>query len=128
VADITDGLSKTFMLGEKHQTATNGSCGGPSSDPGDCTPFFHSMGPNHDYGWGEFYMARTIKGRPLGKGPTDVIADMRTGGSPTLGSWHPQICQFVMCDGSVAGISVSASQTTLDNLANKADGNPVSLP
>jgi len=33
-----------------------------------------------------------------------------------------------MCDGSVAGISVSASQTTLDNLANKADGNPVSLP
>ena len=128
VSDITDGLSKTFMLGEKHQTATNGSCGGPSSDPGDCTPFFHSMGPNHDYGWGEFYMARTIKGRPLGKGPTDVIADMRTAGSPTLGSWHPQICQFVMCDGSVAGISVSASQTTLDNLANKADGNTVSLP
>jgi prepilin-type N-terminal cleavage/methylation domain-containing protein len=128
VSNVTDGLSKTFMLGEKHQTATNGSCGGPSSDPGDCTPFFHSMGPNHDYGWGEFYMARTIKGRPLGKGPTDVISDMRTAGSPTLGSWHPGICQFVMCDGAVVRLSVGSSQTVLDNLGNKADGNPVSLP
>jgi len=128
VAEITDGLSKTFMLGEKHQTATDGNCNGPSSDPGDCTPFFHGMGPNHDYGWGELYMARTIKGRPLGKGPTDVNSEMRTAGSPTLGSWHPQICQFVLCDGSVVGISVSTSQTVLDNLGNKADGNPTSLP
>ena len=128
VSQITDGLSKTLMLGEKHQTATNGSCGGPSSDPGDCTPFFHSMGPNHDYGWGEFYMALTIQGRPLGKGPTDVISDMRTAGSPTLGSWHPGMCQFVMCDGAVVSLSVGTSQTVLDNLGNKADGNPVSLP
>jgi prepilin-type N-terminal cleavage/methylation domain-containing protein len=128
VADILDGLSKTFMLGEKHQSKNDGSCGGPSSDPGDCTPFFQGPGPNHDYGWGELYMARSTKGRALSKGPIDVITDLRTAGSPMLGSWHPEICQFVMCDGSVMPISVGISQATLENLTNKADGNAVTLP
>jgi type II secretory pathway pseudopilin PulG len=126
--DITDGLSKTFMFGEKHQTNPNGSCGAASSDSGDCTPFFTGQGPNHDTGYGERYMAGSTQGRPLAKGPQDFVTTVRNAGSPMLGSWHPEMCQFVMCDGSVAPISVSINQTTLENLTHRADGSPVTLP
>jgi len=126
--DVTDGLSKTFMFGEKHQTNPNGSCGAASSDGGDCTPFFTGQGPNHTFGWGEKYMAGSTRERPLAKGPQDFVTVIRNAGSPMLGSWHPETCQFAMCDGSVAAISVSISQTTLENLSQRADGNSVSLP
>lgn len=128
VSQITDGLSKTLMLGEKHQTNPDGLCGAASSDRGDCTPFFTGSGPNHDTGYGEKYMAGSTFGRPLAKGPQDFVTTVSAAGSPMLGSWHPGICQFVMCDGAVVPISVGISQTTLENLSHKSDGNVVSLP
>jgi hypothetical protein len=39
-----------------------------------------------------------------------------------FGSWHPGICQFVLCDGSVRGLIVSTPTDTLRKLAVRADG------
>jgi prepilin-type processing-associated H-X9-DG protein len=43
----------------------------------------------------------------------------------TFGSWHPGICQFVFCDGSVRSLSTSVSPVTLGLLAQRNDGLPV---
>ncbi len=46
-----------------------------------------------------------------------------------FGSWHPGICQFLLGDGSVRGIShTTPTQTILFALGNVSDGVPVSLP
>ena len=42
-----------------------------------------------------------------------------------FGSWHTDMVQFVLADGSVRGIRTSISGTTLGYLANMRDGNPV---
>lgn len=128
LGDIRDGQTSTFMLGEKHATNPNGSCGSGTSDNGDCTPFFSFMGPNVDFGWGEKYMVGNTYGRPIAKGASDVVPNVFAGGASTLGSGHPGICNFVMCDGAVANISVAIDQTTLEQLTQRADGNSVKLP
>jgi hypothetical protein len=42
-----------------------------------------------------------------------------------FGSYHPDICQFVMCDGSVRALPVSIGQLVLSRLANRHDGQPI---
>jgi prepilin-type N-terminal cleavage/methylation domain-containing protein len=125
--DVSDGTSSTFMIGEKHQTNPTGSCGGNTTDYRDCTPFYNHMGPNIQVGWGELWMHGNTKGRPLGRGSADVV-DLSVLGNPMLGSWHPGICNFVMCDGAVVSISVSIDQTLLEQLSQRADGSTAKLP
>jgi len=126
--EISDGLSSTFMLGEKHQTNPDGTCGSNDSNNNDCTPFWGFMGPNVSYGYGEKYMHGLTKGRPLARGSADVVTNLASAGSPMLGSWHPSICNFLMCDGAVTSISVSIDQTLLEQLTRKADGSLAKLP
>jgi len=128
LADINDGTTSTFMLGEKHATNPDKSCNTGSSDGSDCTPFFGFMGPNVDYGWGEKYMVGNTYGRPIARGAGDVIPNVFAGGAPTLGSGHPAICNFVMCDGAVASVSVAIDQTTLEQITQRADGTSAKLP
>jgi prepilin-type N-terminal cleavage/methylation domain-containing protein len=45
-----------------------------------------------------------------------------------FGSAHPGVCNFLIGDGSVRGVSVTTSASLLRNLADVQDGNPVSLP
>ena len=127
-SDITDGLSSTFMLGEKHATNPDGSCGNDSSDGNDCTPFYGFVGPNHDTYYGEKYISGNTLGRPIARGSADVISPVSAAGAPMLGSWHPGICNFLMCDGAVASISVSIDQTLLEQLSQRADGSTAKLP
>ena len=101
-ADITDGLSKTIFIGEKHI-------------------------PNHKFGYypdSSIYNgdhASAFKqlgvGAPLAKAPT---------GSGGFGSYHPGICQFVLGDGSVQAVNVWIDATTLGYLANRHDGELIS--
>jgi len=128
IPDISDGLSSTLMLGEKHATNPDGSCGLDSSDSNDCTPFYGVFGPNHDTSFGEKYMAGNTLGRPLARGSADIVSPMSVAGAPMLGSWHPGICNFLMCDGAVASISVSIDQTLLEQLSQRADGSLAKLP
>jgi prepilin-type N-terminal cleavage/methylation domain-containing protein/prepilin-type processing-associated H-X9-DG protein len=126
---ITDGTSTTFLLGEKHISVGGlGRCSGFTSERRDCTPFFGYMGPNHDYGYGELYITGATKGRPLGRGPTDYIANVWNAGGIGLGSWHPGVCNFVMCDGSTHSLSVDIDQTVLEALTRRDDGEVVSVP
>jgi prepilin-type N-terminal cleavage/methylation domain-containing protein len=111
-ATIDDGLSNTFLAGEKHVPLVKT---GPSA-----------FG-QEQYGDGSIYngdpenqnAARVAgKGHPLAISPS--VAYNRQ-----FGSYHPGICQFVMCDGSVRGVPISVSELVLSRLSNRHDGQPV---
>ena len=99
-ASISDGLSNTFLVGEKHV---------PNSQFGtgvDISVF------NGDHG-GSFRRAGV--GLPLATGPTFA-------NGAYFGSYHIGMCQFAFGDGSVRGVSVSIDGTNLGRLANRKDG------
>ena len=112
--EVTDGLSKTIMLGEKHVESKRLGMGSGAR--------FHVDGLggggdgsvyNGDY---ELHYMRT-------GGPTNTIA--RSPEEPhnsNFGSYHPGICQFVFGDGNVQGISVEISGTLLGGLTARNDG------
>jgi prepilin-type N-terminal cleavage/methylation domain-containing protein len=110
--DVTDGLSNTFMVGEKHIP--------------------QGMFGRLKVGDGSIYNGvwTTYSGRvagpedPLATGPTDVTAS--TGGDAfyarRFGSWHPGVCQFGFGDGSVKAIRTSIDGANLRRLAIRNDG------
>ena len=42
-----------------------------------------------------------------------------------FGSYHPGICQFAFCDGSVHALPVTINLVTLGRLAARNDGEPI---
>jgi len=107
--DITDGLSNTLFIGEKHVRPHLLGIADDSGDRdgsiwnGDHATSFRSAGV----------------GAPIAKSPI-------SGGN--FGSWHPGMCHFLFGDGSVKPIAVEIDLTTLGRLANRMDGNPVDVP
>jgi prepilin-type N-terminal cleavage/methylation domain-containing protein len=103
-SSITDGLSNTIFMGEKHVPRSQFGRG-----PLDCSFY------NGDY--------------PIcscrGAGPNFPLATSLTDTRPLYGSYHPGICQFVLGDGSVRPIAVSVNPVTLGLLANPTDGQPL---
>lgn len=101
---VTDGLSKTFLVGEKHVPDAR-----IKQFPED-SPAFDG---NH------FPAASRVAGigAPIARGPSDndvatVIA---------FGSAHPGICNFAMADGSVRAVSTNASTRTLARLSHRSN-------
>jgi len=105
IPDISDGLSNTLMIGEKHV---------PIGNYGDFN-FRDGAAYNGDKASSMFGASAT---NLPAKGPTDT----RTG---CFGSSHSGIVQFVLCDGAVRAISVGINGTVYANLANRMDGNVV---
>jgi prepilin-type N-terminal cleavage/methylation domain-containing protein len=110
-AHITDGASNTLMVGEKHvhreafgyvKFQGQNSCDGSIYNGDHPGNFITAAGP----GFG------------LARGP-DFPSGIH------FGSYHPGVCQFVLADGSVRAISVSISETILDLLAVRNDGQPI---
>jgi prepilin-type N-terminal cleavage/methylation domain-containing protein len=101
---ITDGLSNTFFVGEKN-VPLNAFGQGPL----DCSLY------NGDY-W--FCSSRSA-------GPSFPIARTMTNPNPVFGSYHTGVCQFVMGDGSVRGLSNTIDPNILALLANISDGQPI---
>src|SRR5262249_35610030 len=99
-AAITDGLSNTLFVGEKHVPLGHFGEGG-----WDCSSY------NGDNG---------CSFRHAGPGVGLVVNTTST--SYAFGSYHPGICQFVMGDGSVRPLPVSINTTTLGYLAVRNDG------
>ncbi len=105
IASITDGLSNTFLMGEKHVQLND-----LGNIPNDFTIWAAKpaatagrlAGPNF----------------PLALGNTDAY-------NTQFGSWHTGVVQFVFGDGSVHALSTSIAGTTLGCLANRMDGQPV---
>ena len=105
IADITDGTSNTFMIGEKH--IPQASLYNPNVDS-----VVYSAGIQNSF------HRRAGASWPLAQSITTPI-------NAQFGSWHTGIVQFVFADGSVRGLKTSTPGTTLGYLANINDGNVI---
>jgi len=134
--DITDGLSKTLFIGEKHVALL-------SADV--CTDcrygsFSNADGAAYDSDWKTIYM-RWVgnKKYPLATSSTDRGESVaRLWGVSKMqpdtmfhrgffGGSHLGVCQFVFGDGHVEAINNTTSMTILSNLARRSDGQALTL-
>src|SRR4051812_13642674 len=106
-ASITDGLSNTLFVGEKH--IQRGQIGNVKGDRtiwnGDSIDVFARVGGP-------------------GKG---IVADLNTATNQRFGSYHPGVCQFLLGDGSVRGLKVTTPESVLSLLIQRADGQVASV-
>jgi prepilin-type N-terminal cleavage/methylation domain-containing protein len=121
-AQITDGLSNTLLMGEKHLRR---------EDFGNLNQTAR-VDPNvvRTPGLDAFdfciYSGRAAWSAGRLAGPTNPLALSPTEtNNVQFGSWHPGVVQFVLCDGSVRALRTSMSSTTLGFLASRVDGNPI---
>jgi type II secretory pathway pseudopilin PulG len=104
-ASVTDGLSNTIFLGDKHVKITQFGVGQGSS--GDGSVYNGNRGS-----------AMRAAHTGLARSPTDTD-------NGQFGSYHPGLCQFAFGDGSVHTLSNSIPLTTLKLLVNIHDGEPI---
>jgi hypothetical protein len=98
---ITDGLSNTLLVGEKHVPPA-----GYGAWPLDCT----------------LYDGHNPICSTRGAGPLYPVAVDRDDPGWKFGSAHPGICQFVFCDGSVHALSKQIDPGILGLLGQRDDG------
>ena len=103
LAQIRDGTSHTYLLGEKHMTT-----GG--NDPGDDQAIYVG------YDWDTVRWAN-VQWTPL--------RDDSTAAAQRFGSGHPEACHFALCDGSVRGISFAIDGQVHRRLGNRQDHQPI---
>ena len=108
VADVKDGTSNTYLIGEKYLNPDRYASwdGG-----GDAQSMFigHDAEPARWVGEG----APLLRDRP-------GLSNYKSFGGP-----HPGGCQFVFCDGSVHSISFSIDRDTHRLLGNRKDRQPI---
>ena len=105
IHNVTDGLSNTFLAGERHVPMTRL---GILPDDGSI------------YDGNSFHFASRLAGpgAQLARSVNDFSASIYS-----FGSWHQDVCHFVMADGSVRAVSDQISTTALGSLSNRHDGN-----
>lgn len=105
-ASITDGLSNTLLIGEKHVRL---------GDEG--------IGANGD---GAIYNGDNphVLSRVAGPG-CEIAPSSTTLFKTQFGSYHHGVCQFAFCDGTVRVLTVSIDPTTLGKLATRAGGETI---
>ena len=109
---VTDGLSHTLFLGDKHVRP-----GLVATSLEDSSVF----NGDHTYGYIRYAGRQTNAGRVTVERP---LASRRDTGraAQRFGSWHPGVCQFAFGDGSVRPIRNDIDLDTLTRLADRADG------
>jgi prepilin-type N-terminal cleavage/methylation domain-containing protein len=115
----SDGASNQLLIGEKHfpSTIPIGQC---NNNRDDC-----SYLTTRPWGTNEVSLMRNFDRSPVIARGQELIT-----GEPQwwFGSPHNGICNFLIGDGAVVGISASTSGTILKGLANVRDGAAISLP
>lgn len=117
-ASVTDGLSKTVLLGEMHT---------PEDDEG----IVPDNGPMYD---GKF-LPSSLRlggvGLPIARGPTDAEAPRMFDEHAHygFGSRHAGVCHFALADGSVQAFAVDTDEALLGQRCHRSDGDvqPTSL-
>jgi len=112
IASITDGTSNTFLAGEKHLVLGKFGIGG---DNGQGDGSLYNGDPENQN-------ASRIAGKnnALATSPTSAY-------NRNFGSWHHDVCQFVMCDGSVRVVDVSIDLTNYNRLGVRNDGEVITV-
>jgi prepilin-type N-terminal cleavage/methylation domain-containing protein/prepilin-type processing-associated H-X9-DG protein len=108
IADITDGTTNTYLLGEKYLDPDNYASGNDEGDNEDAM-----MGFNQDIGRWHYTGLSPCQDRP------------GWGNGVSFGSAHADGFQMAFCDGSVQFINYSIDATTDDRLSNRKDGLPI---
>ena len=108
---ITDGLSKTLLVGEKH--VVQGKHGATCDGDKGCDGTWAASN--------EWMQSMRMAGRdwPLANGPNDTTFNPLI---VVFGSWHQGACQFGLCDGSVMSLETSVDGEVLQQLASARDG------
>jgi hypothetical protein len=113
-SSISDGLSNTLLVGEKHVPL--GMFG--RAKVGDSS-IYNGL-------WTTYAGRCAGLEDPLAQSPTDITPSIAEGNdamwSRKFGSYHASICQFVMCDGSVRPIRTNIDLENLRRLAVRNDG------
>ena len=103
-ADITDGLTNTLLVGEKHVLR-----GAEGTHPLDCG----------------IYDGHNPVCNTRAAGPRFPLAASADEPSWKFGSHHPGLCQFVFCDGSVRVLANAIDPAALGLLSQRNDGRPI---
>jgi prepilin-type processing-associated H-X9-DG protein len=103
IASIADGTSNTFLVGEKHVVPTNFG--------------IHADGDGPFYSGADYWNAQ--RNTAVGPAPTPQTTSSQT---RRFGSYHPGVCQFVYCDGSVHAVGNNISLITFQALSTRAGG------
>jgi len=124
--DITDGLSKTILAGEKHLQQRY-LCDADPNNGGAALAWNNNLSYRWDNtvysafgsgGW--FNTCRAANAVGLAQGPDDTALDYRY-----FGSWHPGACPMAMADGAVVVMSNAIAGSVLEDLGTRAGGESV---
>lgn len=119
---VTDGLSNTIFIGEKHVCA-------PCPDSSGFLTVENGFGKK-EYDDNSIYNPDFHRTFARYGGPESPLATTGQESLPphsNFGSWHPGVCYFTLGDSSVRGINDGIDPIVLGYLCNKDDGNAVSL-
>ncbi|MGY8771117.1 MAG: DUF1559 domain-containing protein [Pirellulales bacterium] len=117
-AAVTDGLSNTLVVGDKHIRSNEfGKCCNGNQNDG--SYLFN------DGGWREYSVTRNIRHR-FGRGPNDKGANTDPARNVGFGSYHPGIVQFLALDGSVKNVTLTSGQWLRRQYGHRSDGTVIS--
>jgi prepilin-type N-terminal cleavage/methylation domain-containing protein len=117
IADIPDGTTTTYLLGEKYLNPNNYFNGADPADNEDLYSGFNN--DNHRIAFFNAVTGVALTPRQDYPGLTDTLS---------FGSAHAGSCFMSFCDGSVRAISYTIDPETHRRLANRKDGLSVELP
>ena len=124
---ITDGLTYTAIIGEKHITPQR--LGSTTYDyPPPTVSYYPFYGGVRCLGGDVTGLAQKPDTPAMTTTAWDVNATPEAVSNYYFGSWHPGIVQFVFGDTRVAQVKTFTDQTTLINMGGRADGTPYNLP
>jgi hypothetical protein len=128
-AQITDGTSKTYLVGEKWMPVAGYEGFTDDKSPGFTSGDNQSMytgfeWDNHRVAWNPADAETLQSSQPTPDGP-----DLDSSGTEPrrFGSAHPSTFQMVFCDGSVHGIAYDIDPAAHRSLAHRFDGATVSV-
>jgi len=124
---VTDGITYTAFVGEKHVTPQR--LGQANFDyPPPTVTLWDYRGGMRCLGGTVAGLAQRADMPAMTSSGTDLAADSEVANNYYYGSWHPGITQFVFGDCRVAQVKNHTAQSVLISMGATSDGQPYNLP